>query len=96
MYAFVLFFANFGPNSTTFILPTEIFPTCLRSTCHGISGAGGKIGAIIVGVVFTLALPESKGMSLEDITGEIEEEDDRTEEQSVVVVGAGFIHNVDL
>ncbi|KAL6839770.1 hypothetical protein ACP4OV_030458 [Aristida adscensionis] len=53
MYAFIFFFANFGPNSTTFILPTEIFPTRLRSTCHGISGAGGKIGAI-VGVLWFL------------------------------------------
>ncbi|TVU07359.1 hypothetical protein EJB05_47410, partial [Eragrostis curvula] len=118
MYAFIFFFANFGPNSTTFILPTEIFPTRLRSTCHGISGAGGKIGAIIgvlwfvycrtsiqnsllmlagcnlVGVMFTLVLPESKGMSLEDITGEIEEEEELS--AGSPVTGAEFIHSVDL
>ncbi|GLJ22764.1 hypothetical protein SUGI_0428760 [Cryptomeria japonica] len=41
------FFANFGPNTTTFIVPTELFPARLRSTCHGISAAAGKAGAII-------------------------------------------------
>ncbi|KAJ0966610.1 hypothetical protein J5N97_023527 [Dioscorea zingiberensis] len=47
LYAFTFFFANFGPNSTTFITPAEIFPARLRSTCHGISAASGKLGAII-------------------------------------------------
>ena len=30
MYAFTFFFTNFGPNSTTFIVPAEIFPARLR------------------------------------------------------------------
>ncbi|KAK9724322.1 hypothetical protein RND81_05G064200 [Saponaria officinalis] len=47
MYAFTFFFANFGPNATTFVVPAEIFPARLRSTCHGISSAAGKAGAII-------------------------------------------------
>ncbi|GAB4850910.1 Probable inorganic phosphate transporter 1-3 [Ancistrocladus abbreviatus] len=46
MYAFTFFFANFGPNATTFIVPAEVFPTRLRSTCHGISAATGRLGAI--------------------------------------------------
>ncbi|KAF7106280.1 hypothetical protein CFC21_107022 [Triticum aestivum] len=119
MYALILFFANFGPNSTTFILPTEIFPTRLRSTCNGISAAGGKCGAIIgvlwfqyshtsirssllllagcnlVGVMFTLALPESKGMSLEDITGEMVEESEPSQE-SATVAEVEFIHSVEI
>jgi MFS transporter, PHS family, inorganic phosphate transporter len=41
------FFCNFGPNTTTFIVPGEVFPTRYRSTGHGISAASGKIGAII-------------------------------------------------
>ncbi|KAF8680833.1 hypothetical protein HU200_045530 [Digitaria exilis] len=119
MYASIFFFANFGPNSTTFILPTEIFPTRLRSTCHGISGAVGKIGAIIgvvwfvlygqgrtqksllmlagcnlIGVMFTLALPESKGMSLEDITGEIDEVQEVPIGSPGIDDGAEFIHSV--
>ncbi|EYU37240.1 hypothetical protein MIMGU_mgv1a018550mg [Erythranthe guttata] len=47
MYGLTFFFANFGPNSTTFIVPAEIFPARLRSTCHGISAAAGKAGAIV-------------------------------------------------
>ncbi|XP_062109322.1 low affinity inorganic phosphate transporter 1-like [Humulus lupulus] len=47
MYSLTFFFANFGPNSTTFVVPAEIFPARLRSTCHGISAAAGKAGAII-------------------------------------------------
>ncbi|KAB1205348.1 putative inorganic phosphate transporter 1-5 [Morella rubra] len=47
MYALTFFFANFGPNATTFIVPAEIFPARLRSTCHGISAASGKAGAIV-------------------------------------------------
>jgi PHS family inorganic phosphate transporter-like MFS transporter len=47
MYAMTFFFANFGPNSTTFIVPAELFPARVRSTCHGISAAAGKAGAIV-------------------------------------------------
>ncbi|CAK9171197.1 unnamed protein product [Ilex paraguariensis] len=47
MYGLTFFFANFGPNSTTFVVPAEVFPARLRSTCHGISAAAGKAGAIV-------------------------------------------------
>lgn len=47
IYSLTFFFANFGPNSTTFVVPAEIFPARFRSTCHGISAAAGKAGAII-------------------------------------------------
>ncbi|XP_028109241.1 inorganic phosphate transporter 1-4-like [Camellia sinensis] len=47
MYSLTFFFANFGPNATTFVVPAEIFPVRLRSTCHGISAASGKAGAIV-------------------------------------------------
>ena len=43
--ALTFFFSNFGPNTTTFIVPAELFPA--RSTCHGISAAAGKAGAIV-------------------------------------------------
>ncbi|CAI0459742.1 unnamed protein product [Linum tenue] len=46
-YGLTFFFANFGPNATTFVVPAEIFPARLRSTCHGISAAAGKAGAIV-------------------------------------------------
>lgn len=44
-YGLTYFFANFGPNSTTFLMPSEAFPTRARSTAHGLSAASGKIGA---------------------------------------------------
>lgn len=47
LYVICQFFQNFGPNTTTFIVPGECFPTRYRSTAHGISAASGKVGAII-------------------------------------------------
>lgn len=35
----------------TFIIPAEIFPTCYRCTCHGISAASGKLGSIVAVLV---------------------------------------------
>lgn len=51
IYVLCQFFFNFGPNSTTFIVPGECFPTRYRSTSHGISAASGKVGAIIAQVL---------------------------------------------
>lgn len=47
IYVLAQFFFNFGPNTTTFIVPGECFPTRYRSTSHGLSAALGKIGSII-------------------------------------------------
>ncbi|EKX50020.1 hypothetical protein GUITHDRAFT_157361 [Guillardia theta CCMP2712] len=47
LYALTFFFANFGPNSTTYILPAEVFPAWFRATAHGICAATGKTGAIV-------------------------------------------------
>ncbi|GMN68337.1 hypothetical protein TIFTF001_037388 [Ficus carica] len=55
MYGLTFFFANFGPNATTFIVPADIFSARLRSTCHGISAAAGKAGAIVGAFVFLYA-----------------------------------------
>nr|AFU50504.1 phosphate transporter 5 [Astragalus sinicus] len=119
LYSLTFFFANFGPNATTFVVPAEIFPARLRSTCHGISAACGKLGAIvgafgflylaqnkdkskadagypagigvknsllvlgvvnILGFFFTFLVPEANGKSLEDMSGENDEEDETTQE----------------
>jgi len=53
LYCLANFFQNFGPNTTTFVIPGEIFPTRYRSTAHGISAASGKLGAIIAQVGFS-------------------------------------------
>jgi PHS family inorganic phosphate transporter-like MFS transporter len=51
----IFFLSNFGPNTTTFIVPAELFSARFRSTCHGISGAAGKVGAIVGSVGFLWA-----------------------------------------
>lgn len=48
IYVLIQLFFNWGPNTTTFIVPGECFPTRYRSTSHGISAGSGKIGSIIV------------------------------------------------
>ncbi|XP_073020464.1 low affinity inorganic phosphate transporter 4-like [Primulina eburnea] len=99
LYGLTFFFANFGPNSTTFVLPAELFPTRVRSTCHALSAASGKAGAMVgafgiqnytqdgdttkikktmiflaitnmMGFFFTNLVTETKGKSLEEISGE--------------------------
>lgn len=103
LYCMANFFQNFGPNTTTFVIPGEVFPTRYRSTAHGISAASGKLGAIVAqvgfsrlvniggtnhwlkhilelfaffmltGIFSTLLLPETKNISLEDLSAEDQE-----------------------
>jgi PHS family inorganic phosphate transporter-like MFS transporter len=97
VYGFSYFFTEFGPNSTTFVYPSEIFPVRVRTTAHGIAAAMGKLGGFlgvfvfpfllhskglpgaeaaaaivsVIGLVVTLTmLPETKGMSLEELSSE--------------------------
>ncbi|KAF9910068.1 Inorganic phosphate transporter pho84 [Linnemannia zychae] len=53
LFALTQFFQNFGPNTTTFVIPGEVFPTRYRSTGHGIAAGSGKLGAIIAQVGFS-------------------------------------------
>ena len=57
------FFVQFGPNMTTFVLPSEVFPVQARTTGHGISAGIGKLGAFI-GVFLVPALQKSIGLRL--------------------------------
>ena len=47
IYGFSYFFTEFGPNATTFVYPSEIFPVKVRTTAHGIAAALGKIGGFV-------------------------------------------------
>ncbi len=51
LYVLAQLFFNWGPNTTTFIVPGECFPTRYRSSGHGLSAALGKIGAIIAQII---------------------------------------------
>lgn len=57
LFGATYFFAEFGPNTTTFVYPAEIFPVQVRTTCHGIAAAAGKIGAFIGTYALTALLP---------------------------------------
>jgi MFS family permease len=93
VYGVSYFFTEFGPNMTTFVIPSEVFPVTMRATGHGISAGVGKLGAFIgvflfpvlatslglrgtllltagvsvLGFALTRVLPETAGVSLEDI-----------------------------
>jgi PHS family inorganic phosphate transporter-like MFS transporter len=47
LYCVNYFFTEFGPNTTTFVVPAEIFPVSVRTTSHGISATIGKVGAAV-------------------------------------------------
>lgn len=108
LYVIAQFLFNAGPNTTTFIVAGECFPTRYRSTAHGISAAMGKLGAVIaqvisipilkkgspkgcsgnecspylyhllqlfalfmlLGTLTSLLIPETKGLTLEELSGE--------------------------
>ncbi|KAK1244445.1 hypothetical protein MKX07_003244 [Trichoderma sp. CBMAI-0711] len=108
LYIIAQFLFNAGPNTTTFIIPGECFPTRYRSTGHGLSAAAGKVGAIVaqvisipilnkdapadckgtscsphlnrllqlfalfmlLGTLVSLLVPETKGLTLEELSGE--------------------------
>ncbi len=54
-------FTEFGPNTTTFVLPSEVFPVEMRSTGHGIAAGMGKLGAF-AGVFIVPQLQKSIGL----------------------------------
>ena len=54
IYGISYFFAEFGPNTTTFILSAELYPVSLRTTGHGLSAGIAKFGAFIGVFVFPL------------------------------------------
>ncbi len=56
LYSLSFFFIDFGPNTTTFVVPAEVYPTKRRTTGHGISAAAGKVGAAITTFFFPALL----------------------------------------
>jgi len=60
------FFIEFGPNTTTFVMPSEVFQVDMRTTGHGIAAGIGKLGAFI-GVFLVPVL--QKGIGLRGMLG---------------------------
>ncbi len=52
VFGSTFFFINMGPNTTTFVVPVEVFPTQIRSTGHGIAASAGKAGAAMSAFLF--------------------------------------------
>jgi len=61
LFGISYFFAEFGPNTTTFVLSSEVFPTSVRTTGHGISAGVAKFGAFI-GVYLFPHISEALGV----------------------------------
>jgi PHS family inorganic phosphate transporter-like MFS transporter len=55
LYSGTFLFANYGPNTTTFILPSVTYSEECRSTLNGMSAAAGKVGALVGASVFAPA-----------------------------------------
>jgi PHS family inorganic phosphate transporter-like MFS transporter len=52
IYCLLLFSLSFGPNLSTFILPSQVYPKDVRATFNGVSAACGKLGAFAGVYVF--------------------------------------------
>ncbi|NMP24650.1 MFS transporter [Sulfobacillus harzensis] len=56
VYGVSYLFIEFGPNSTTFVFPSEVFPVTVRGLGFGISASAGKFGAAIAAFLFPVLL----------------------------------------
>ncbi|KAK1970860.1 MFS general substrate transporter [Colletotrichum eremochloae] len=60
MYFLSSFFNQFGPNSVTFLVAGEVFPTPIRATAHGFSACIGKAGALLASVLYNYIDTQTK------------------------------------
>jgi len=56
IYGITFLFTNYGPNTTTYVYPVELYPTNLRARGHGIAALSGKLGAAISALFFPLLI----------------------------------------
>jgi len=52
LYFLSSFFNQFGPNSVTFLVAAEVFPTPVRASAHGFAACVGKSGALLASVLY--------------------------------------------
>ncbi|MGC8478959.1 MAG: MFS transporter [Candidatus Micrarchaeia archaeon] len=58
VYGITFLFTNYGPNTTTYVYPVELYPTDLRARGHGIAALSGKFGAAISALFFPLIIEQ--------------------------------------
>ncbi len=63
LYGISYFFTEFGPNVTTFLIPTEVYGVGERTTGHGISAGVGKLGAFLGVFLFPIVTVTFGGLS---------------------------------
>jgi len=89
MYLLSSFIGQLGPNCTTFIIPTEIFPTEQRTYAHGICAASGKVGALLAAIIFHFFISSSGGNSNSSSGGnnnDEQEEDDQDQDDQQYIL----------
>jgi MFS family permease len=67
LFGISYFFTEFGPNTTTFVYPAEMFPVEVRTSAHGICAAAGKIGGFIGVYLFPQLLSAGGIRRAEDV-----------------------------
>ena len=58
LYGMTFFFANYGPNTTTFVMPSLVYSPNCRSMMNGLCAAAGKFGAWTGATLFEPAADE--------------------------------------
>ncbi|CAL8997176.1 unnamed protein product, partial [Prunus brigantina] len=87
IYGLTFFFANFGPNSTTFVVPNQdhVKTDAGYPPDIGMTNSLIVLGVIsILGFFFMFLVPESKGKSPEEMSRENEDEDDQVQQSNKV------------
>lgn len=56
IYGLTFLFTNYGPNTTTYVYPVELYPTQLRARGHGLAATSGKFGAALSTLFFPLII----------------------------------------
>ncbi|KAI1780069.1 MFS general substrate transporter [Hypoxylon cercidicola] len=60
MYFLSSFFNQFGPNSVTFLVAGEVYPTQIRASAHGFSAMVGKAGALLAAILYGYISDQNK------------------------------------
>ena len=61
------FMTNLGPNSQTYLLAGEVFPTSIRAKGAGFAASFAKIGACVTAFLFPILLADLGTMTLLNI-----------------------------
>ncbi len=69
IYGLSFLFTNYGPNTTTYVYPVELYPTAFRARGHGIAATAGKLGATISALLFPLLISSIGKFSLLGMLG---------------------------